>query len=470
MYDLLVRDGLVVSPAGTRRADIAILDGRIVEVGAVTGTARRRIDASGLFVLPGGVEPHMHVENDFLGLSTANDFYTQSIAAAFGGTTTLFDFAAAPRGGSLLEAIERRKEQMRKSALDHAIHGRVLERAHIDEVSAAAKAGCPSFKLYLTYPEVGLMVDDATVLEAFVRAASCGALPLVHAESDPIAAFLVARAKSDGDLSWSRYPDVKPPACEAEAFGRVTWFARTVSCPIYVVHTTVRAAVDCARRAHAIGQELYVETCPQYLVLDRSLYDDTERGPLAVCSPPLRGKGEAAALWVGLADGTISAVGSDDCAYTRPAKEAFLERDAAGRPVPDFTRVVQGVPGIECRLPLLLSEGVARGRITIEQVVGLTSTNPARYFGLYPRKGVIAPGADADLVLVDLSAERTLSASCLHTPLDYCLYEGLRVRGWPVMTISSGGIVVEDGEFTGTRGAGRFLEREVREAPTRPAG
>ena len=470
MYDLLVRGGRVVSPMGTRRADVAVLDGLIVAVGTVTGTARRTIDASGLYVLPGGVDPHMHVENDFLGLSTANDFYTQSIAAAFGGTTTLFDFAATPRGGSLLESIERRKAQMAKSALDHAVHGRVCERAHIGEIAGAAKAGCPSFKLYLTYPEVGLMVDDATVVEAFAAAAASGVLPLVHAESEPIAAFLTARAKSEGDRSWSRYPDVKPPACEAEAFGRVTWFARAVSCPLYVVHTTVRAALDCARRARAAGQELFIETCPQYLVLDRSVYDDPDRGHLAICSPPLRAPGEAAALWEGLADGTISTVGSDDCAYTRSAKEALLDRDAAGRPIPDFTRVVQGVPGVECRLPLLLSEGVARGRITIEQVAALTSTNPARCFGLYPRKGAIAIGADADLVLVDLSAERVLSAACLHSSLDYCLYEDLRVRGWPVITISSGSVVVEDGDFTGTRGAGRFLVRTARETSCGPAG
>lgn len=411
----------------------------------------------------------MHVENDFLGLSTANDFFTQSVAAAFGGTTTLFDFAATPRGGSLLESIERRKEQMAKSALDYAVHGRVLEHEQIDELAGAVDAGCPSFKLYLTYPDLGLMADDSTVLDAFSRASACGALPLVHAESDPIAAHLVARALTGGDRSWSRYPDVKPPACESEAFSRITWFARAVSCPIYVVHTTVRAALDCARRARSWGQVLYVETCPHYLVLDRSVYDDPGRGHLAICSPPLRNPGDVTALWEGLADGTISTVGSDDCAYTREAKEALLERDAAGDVVPDFTHVVQGVPGIETRLPLLLSEGVARGRITIERVVELTSTNPARCLGLYPRKGAVVAGADADLVLVDLSVERVLSAGSLHTPLDYCLYEGLRVRGWPVMTVSSGQVVVEDGEFTGTRGSGRFLDREAARAVL-PAG
>ena len=208
-------------------------------MGVVTGTARRTVDASGLHVLPGGVEPHMHVENDFLGLSTANDFYTQSVAGAFGGTTTLFEFSATPRGGSLLESIEGRKEQMTKSALDYAVHGRVLEREQIDEAALAVDAGCPSFKLYLTYPDLGPMADDSTVLDSFSRAAACGALPLVHAESDPIAAHLVSRELTGGDLSWSRYPDVKPPACESEAFSRIIWFARAVSCPLHVVHTTV---------------------------------------------------------------------------------------------------------------------------------------------------------------------------------------------------------------------------------------
>lgn len=459
MYDLVVRNGLVVSPGGSQRADIAILDGRVAAAGTVTGRARRTVDATGLHVLPGGVEPHMHVENEFLGLSTANDFYTQSVAAAFGGTTTLFDFANTPRGGSLVESLERRREQMEKSALDYAVHGRVLEAAHLTELADAVRAGCPSFKVYTTYPEVGLMVDDATLLAAFERAAACGALPLVHAESDPIAAFLTEKARREGDLSWSRYPDVKPPVCEAEAFERVVQYARVTNCPLYVVHTTVAGAVDSARRARAAGQRLLVETCPQYLVLDRSLYDDPDRGHLAVCSPPLRRPSEAGALWQGLADGTITVIGSDDCAYTRSAKEALLERDSDGRLVPDFTRVVQGVPGIETRLPLLLSEGVNRGRLTIEQVAALTSANPARYLGLYPRKGAVRPGADADLVLVDLAAEWVLSASVLHTPLEDCLYEDLRVRGRPVMTIAGGQVVMEDNIFTGERGRGRFLAR-----------
>ncbi len=459
MYDLVVRNGLVVSPDGTRLADIAVRDGRIAAVGTVTGPACRMIDAGGLHVLPGGVEPHMHVENDFLGLSSANDFYTQSVAAAFGGTTTVFDFANTPRGGSLLESLERRKEQMAKSALDYAVHGRVLEAAHADELAEAVRAGCPSFKVYMTYREVGLMVDDETMLAAFERAAACRALPLVHAESDPIAAFLTEQARREGDLSWSRYPDTRPPECEAEAFGRAVRCARVAHCTLYVVHTTVGDALDCARRARAAGQRLHVETCPQYLVLDRSLYDDPDRGHLAVCSPPLRSPSEADALWRGLADGTITVVGSDDCAYTRAAKEALLERSDDGRLVPDFTRVVQGVPGIETRLPLLLSEGVARGRLTIEQVAALTSANPAKCFGLYPRKGAVRPGADADLVLVDLAAERVLSASVLHTPLEDCLYDGLQVKGWPEMTIVGGEVVVEDGIFTGERGRGRFLAR-----------
>lgn len=460
MYDLVVRHGLSALPDGVRTVDIAVLDGRIAAVGTVTGTAERVIDASGHWVLPGGVEPHMHVENDFLGLSTANDFFTQSIAAAFGGVTTFFDFANAERGGSLTEAIEKRKEQMAKSGIDYAVHGRVVEPAHIEELPAAVRAGCPSFKVYMTYAEIDLIADDATLLAAFRAARAARALPLVHAESDPIVAALTKEAGREGDLSWSRYPDTRPPLCEAEAFARATRFARLADCPLYVVHTSVADAMAEARRARQAGLRLYVETCPQYLLLTRALYDDPERGLLAICAPPLRDGREQPALWGALADGTIDCVGSDDCAYTAAAKAALLERGPDGRSIPDFTRVVQGVPGIETRLPLLLSEGVASGRLTLARVAALTSEAPARCLGCYPQKGAIRVGSDADLVLVDPHAERTLSPAALHGGADYCLYEGMRVRGWPVMTIAGGRVIVEDGDFAGERGAGRFVPRE----------
>lgn len=459
MYDLVVRGGLVVTPDGVRRADIAVLDGRIAEVGAASGPAARTVDATGLFVLPGGVEPHMHVENDFLGLETANDFFTQSVAAAHGGVTTVFDFANTPPGCSLPEAIAARREQMAKSAVDYSVHGRVTEAAHLDGLGEAVRAGSPSFKLYLTYPEVGLMADDRLVLAAFRAARAAGALPMVHAESDPMIATLVEQARRDGDLSFARYPETRPPLCEAEAAARVVRFARLVGVPLYLVHVSAAETVDEARRAVRAGLRLHVETCPHYLVLDRSLYDDPARGALAVCAPPLRDRRESRGLWRGLADGTIGCVGSDDCTYAAAAKVALLARDRDGAPIPDFTRVVQGVPGIETRLPLLLSGGVGRGRLTLERVAALTSEGPARAFRCYPRKGAILPGSDADLVLVDMEREVTLSTAVLHGRADYCLYDGLRVRGWPATTIARGRVVVEDGEFLGERGAGRFVAR-----------
>lgn len=460
MHDLLVRGGRVVSPRGVRRADVAIADGRITRVGVVSGPARRVIDATGQFVLPGGVEPHMHVENDFLGLSTANDFYTQSIAAAHGGVTTFFDFANTAPGGTLVEAIAERRARMAKSAIDFSIHGRVVDREQLAGLAESIAAGCPSFKLYLTYPEVGLMADDRTVLAAFRAAATAGALPLVHAESEPIAAALTDLARLEGDLSWSRYPDTRPPLCEAEAVARAIRYARLAGTPLYVVHASVAEAVSEVRRARRLGARIHLETCPHYLVLDRSWYDDPVRGGLAICAPPLRDRSEADALWRGLADGSIDCVGADDCAYTIAAKTALLDRGPDGAPIPDFTRVVQGVPGIETRLPLLLGEGVARGRLTLERVAALTSEAPARCLGCHPRKGVVRAGSDADLVLVDMAAERTVTAATLHGREDYSPYDGLRLRGWPVMTIANGAVIVEDGEFIGERGAGRFIFRE----------
>lgn len=464
MYDIVIRGGGVVGPETTANADVAVRDGRIVDVGAVPpdAPAGRTIDASGKFVLPGVIEAHMHCYAPFQGCIDANDFYEQSISAAFGGVTMFMDFANTWHGDSVLAKVETRRREMAISAIDYGVHGKIVE---YDERVAAelpriVEFGAPTFKMFMIYKKEGVMASDEALLDVFGRAADLGGLPMLHCESDPVAVLGDERNRRAGDSSWAAFARAKPVLCEAEAFHRATIYARLRNSPLLVVHTTNGECLDIARRCQNRGMPLYVETCPHYLTLSDTYYD-REDGYMAICSPPLRPEAEREALWRGLADGTISLIGSDDCTFTMDEKAKYLDRDASGRPVPNYQAVPGGVSGLEARLPLLLSQGVATGRLTINQVVAVTSANVARVYGCYPRKGVIAAGADADLVIVDMEREQTMSAGQFHNNIDHCLWEGLAAKGWPVMTIAGGKVIVEGGVFTGKRGAGRYVHRAI---------
>lgn len=463
MYDIIIKNGKVVSPSSTTECDVAIKSGKIEALGKFNDDqASRIIDAKGKYVLPGTIEAHMHCQAPFQGCLGANTFYEQSVSAAFGGVTTFMDFANMAKGDSPYRQVLARKEEMSESAIDYSVHGKFVESTEksIADIPKMAAAGFPTFKMFMTYRKEGVMSDDATLLKVFKKAKEVNGLPMLHCESNPIAESNNDKYEAAGELTWRNFALSKPVLCEAEAFARATYFARYVNAPILVVHTTNKEALDVARRAHADKFPLYVETGPHYLTLFDDLYEK-EDGYLAICSPPLRTKKEAAELWEGIEDGTISVIGSDDCTFDIDEKSMFLEKNEDGTWKQDYTKVVNGLSGLEIRLPIMLSEGVNKGRITINKLVALLSTNIAKAYGCYPRKGIIAPGSDADIVIVDLEKEVTLSKDVLHNNISYCLHDGFEIRGYPIMTIADGKVIVEDGEFKGEKGAGRFIERRI---------
>lgn len=463
MYDLIVKNGQVVSPSSTVQCDIAVKDGKIAALGKFGDSeAERVIDAAGRYVLPGGVEAHMHCQAPFQGCLGANDFFEQSVSAAYGGVTTFMDFANMGKGDSPFQQALARAEEMKDSAIDFSVHGKFVESTEeaIADIDKMAAYGIPTFKMFMTYKKEGVMSDEETMLRVFYKAKEVGGLPMLHCEDNTIAEANIEECRKKNDMSWVNFAKCKPVLCEAAAFSKAAYLAKYTQCPILVVHTTNEDALNTARRAHAEGQPVYVETGTHYLTLFDDIYE-REDGYLAICSPPLRTPEDAKALWKGIEDGTILLTGSDDCTFDVDEKSAFLKKDADGKWVQDFTKVVNGLSGIEIRLPVLLSEGVQKGRISINKVCALTSTNIAKIYGCYPQKGIIAPGSDADLVIVDMEKEVTLSKDTLHNNISYCLHEGFQVKGYPVMTIARGSVIIENGAFTGEKGAGRFLKRKI---------
>ncbi|SKA63678.1 dihydropyrimidinase [Desulfobaculum bizertense] len=468
MFDLVIKNGTVVSPESSKKIDIGIKDGKISVLDQLGDSveAKEVIDATGKHILPGVIDAHMHVEAPFQGCFGANDFYTQSVSAAFGGVTTIMDFTNTFPGNSVITQFEERKDEMSKSALDYSIHCKFVEAPEriLQEIPKLIDMGSPSFKMFMTYRKEGVMSDDETLLKVFKLAKEYGGLPLLHAESNAIAESNIEECVASNSLGWQSFASSKPVLCETEAVSRATLFSEYCGNAVLFVHTTNKPSLDIARRAQECGLPVYVETCPHYLTLFDDMYASEERGHLAICSPPLRTPKEAKELWDGLRDGTICVTGSDDCTYSIKEKEMFLERDAQGKIIPDFRKIVNGLSGCEIRLPVLLSEGVAKGRISINRLVELTSTNVAKLSGCYPQKGCLAPGSDADITIVDLSRKWVLSPEQLHNNIDYCLHDGLELTGAVDTTIARGSIVVQGKDFLGKRDSGRFIKRSIAES------
>jgi dihydropyrimidinase len=405
----------------------------------------------------------MHVEAPFQGCFGANDFYTQSISAAFGGVTTFMDFTNTFKGMSVLEAVKKRHEEMSKSAIDFGIHGKIVEAPDsiIQEIEKIVEYGCPSFKMFMTYKKEGVMSDDETLLKVFKKAKELNALPMVHAENNAIAEMNNSKFSEENNLSWKKFAEAKPILCEAEASSRAIYFSKYMGNALLIVHATNGEVLKAADAAQKEGYPIYIETCPHYLMLFKDLYEDAEKGYLAICSPPLRTEKEAEELWGGIKDRVISVTGSDDCTYSIEEKSMFLDRTEDGHIIEDYTKVVNGLSGIEVRLPILLSEGVNKGKISINRLCEITSTNIAKLFGCYPKKGTISLGSDADIVVIDLEKKVTLKPEVLHNNINYCLYDNLTITGYPIMTILRGNIIVEDGKFYGRKGTGEFIKRKI---------
>jgi dihydropyrimidinase len=461
MADLVVRGGTVVTAAGSRVADVAVESGRIMAIepnlSGPASTAREIVDASGLLVLPGVVDVHTHTR--VASEAEPDRFFQDSVAAAFGGTTTFLSFNNPGTGSSQAAARslsvglgEWRAATAADSAVDIGLSLVVTadQPDAIAEIPGVIEAGVPTLKAFMVY-DFG--VDDATLLRALRTAGERGGMLEVHCENRTILETLTARHLAAGETAPRYHASSRPPYVEAEATERAIALARAADAPLYVVHLSSAAALDAVRRGQAAGQAVFAETCPHYLTFTDERYQSPpEEAARYVISPPLRSSGNPDALWHGLADGSLSLIATDHVP-DRAAVEKQSWRES-------FDRISNGGPGIETLLTMAYDGGVATGRITVERLVDLLSTTPARLFGLRT-KGAIEVGRDADLVLFDPAARRTIRAEDLHHTSDYTPYEGMSVQGAVRSTIVRGSFVVRDGAFVGTRGFGRFVERRL---------
>jgi dihydropyrimidinase len=467
-FDMVIHGGTIATVAEVTRADIGIRDGRIVAIAERLDGGGTTIDAGGKLVLPGGVDGHCHLDQPqapglaSAGAVMADGFRTGSISAAFGGTTTILSFCVQHRGESLTAALDdyhRRAEG--QAVIDYAFHLIVSDPTPNvlgQELPAVLKRGHTSIKVYMTYEAMRL--SDRQILDVFETARRERAIVLIHAENHDMLGWLADRLEADGRVE-PRYHSVsRPPPVEREATHRAATLAEIAGVPLVVVHISGAEPLEEVRRARARGLTVIAETCPHYLMLTEDALDlpDME-GAKCMCSPPLRDAANVAGLWRGIQDGTFDIFNSDHAPY-RFDEEGKLR---AGRNAP-FRKVSNGIPGLETRMPLLFSEGVVKGRIDLPRFVALTATNSAQLYGLAPRKGAIAIGADADLAIWDPEKRVTIRNADLHHNVDYTPYEGTEVQGWPETVISRGHIVVEDGRLKAEPGRGRFLKQTTSSA------
>jgi dihydropyrimidinase len=446
---MLIRNGTLVTAEGMLRAEIRIEGERITAIGDLAPyPGEPVVDAGGAYVLPGLVDPHVHIALDTGIYRTDDDWWIGTRAAAFGGITTVIDFATQFRGQRFEDALAARLEEAReKAAVDYALHMMVtdLPPGREGELGKLVEQGVAGIKLYTTY-RPNYYADDATLLRVMRAAGAMGLITMVHCENDALVTEAAEQLKAAGRTGLREHGRSRPPLAEIEAVHRVLFLAAEARAPVYIVHCSTARSVDLVHEAALRGQPAFAETCPQYLLLDETAYE----GPHPewyILQPPLRPAAERAGLWERLHRGWIAAIGTDHCDY------ALSQKTATG----SFLTTPGGLPGLETMLPLLYTYGVAEGRIGWPDLVRLCATGPAKLFGLYPRKGALQPGADADLVIYDPEPEETLSAARLHSIAGYTPYEGWRVRGRVRTVIVRGQIVVEDGAFRGTPGWGRFL-------------
>jgi dihydropyrimidinase len=453
----LISGGTVVSPSGAERADVLVVGERIAAVVkpgfGVVGGAAQVIDATGKYVLPGGVDVHTHMEMPFGGTHSSDTFETGTRAAAWGGTTTIIDFAVQPKGSSLLAALDTwHGKAGGNCAIDYGFHMIVsdVNETTLKEMAACVEAGVTSFKLFMAYPGV-FYATDGEILLAMQQAAKIGAVTMMHAENGIAIDQLVAQALAAGHTEPVHHGLTRPPELEAEATGRAITLAAVTGAPLYIVHLSAAQALAAVAEARDAGQQVFAETCPQYLYLS---LDDLARpgfeGAKYVCSPPLRRREHQDTLWRGLRANDLSVVSTDHCPF------CFADQKELGRG--DFAKIPNGIPGVEHRMDLL-HQGVAAGQLSLSRWVEVASTTPARMFGLYPRKGVLAPGSDADIVIYDPAATQVLSAASHHMNVDYSAYEGLQITGRVDTVMSRGTMLVAAGEYLGSPGHGSFLPR-----------
>jgi dihydropyrimidinase len=451
-----ITGGTIVTAADTYQADVLIEGERIVAIGAdLAADADRVIDATGKLVMPGAIDVHTHLDMPFGGTTSCDDFTSGHVAALHGGTTMHIDFSTQPKGGSLQDGLDTwHGKAQGKAVMDYGFHMIVTDARPevIEELDSMVDQGVTSFKCFLAYPDA-LMVDDDTLFAVMERAAGNGGLVMIHAENGHVIDTLVKRANAEGNTSPGWHWRTRPSTLEGESTERAIALAKVADAPLYIVHVTCTEAVDAIARARYAGQKVWGESCTQYFYLTR---DDLDRegfeGAKFVCSPPLRTEDDQARLWEAIRRDELEVISTDHCPFNFEGQKE-LGRDT-------FSLIPNGIPGIEERMSLL-SEAVHEGHLTLQRMVEVAATNPAKLFGCYPQKGTIAPGSDADIVLWDLNESHTWSVDNTHSAIDYTCYEGMTVRGKATHVLSRGDVVIEDGELTeaATPGRGKFVHR-----------
>lgn len=457
MASILIRGGRIITSADDYVGDIFIDEGRVSMIGeSLDVSADRVIDAAGKYVIPGAIDPHTHMEMPFGGTVSCDDFTSGTVSAAFGGTTTIVDFCLQQPGQTLPDALATWHEKIEraKPVVDVGFHLGVTdlkEGGTLEDLAKAPEEGVTSYKLFMAY-KGAIMVDDETLFRTMQVAAETGSLVMVHAENGDAIDVMVREALAEGKTEPKYHAETRPPITEGEATNRAIQLARIAGCPLYVVHVSCEEAIEPIAQARTRDWQAWGETCTQYLFIDETALDQPDfEGAKYVYTPPPRPKWNQDRLWHALATGVLSVVSTDHCPFNWDGQKT-LGRD-------DFSKIPNGGPGIENRLHMLHHFGVREGRISMNRFVELVSTAPARFFGMYPRKGTIAVGSDADIVVFDPEKRHTISAETHHSNVDYNLYEGTEVVGAPEVVLVRGQVVVENDELVAEPGAGRFVKR-----------
>jgi dihydropyrimidinase len=448
----IIKNGTIVTHDLTYKADVRVEGGRITEIGPGL-SGGEELDATGCYVMPGGIDPHTHLEMPFMGTYSADDFESGTRAALAGGTTMVIDFALPSPGQGLLDALEMWHNKSGRANCDYSYHMAVTwwgEKV-FDDMAKVAEKGITSFKHFLAY-KGALMVNDDELYASFQRVREVGGIAMVHAENGDVVAELSAKLLREGNTGPEAHAYSRPPQVEGEATNRAIMIADMAGVPLYVVHTSCEDSHEAIRRARAAGKRVWGEPLIQHLTLDESEYfnPDWDHAARRVMSPPFRNKQHQDSLWAGLASGSLSVVATDHCAFTTEQKRFGMG---------DFTKIPNGTGGLEDRMPMLWTNGVATGRITMNEFVAVTSTNVAKIFGMYPRKGAVAVGADADLVVWDPEKEKVIGAASQQSAIDYNVFEGKKVKGLPRFTLTRGHVAIADGEVRTQEGHGQFVAR-----------
>jgi dihydropyrimidinase len=452
--DTVIINGMLLDESGALQGTVGIKNGRIATIldTDIVPEAREVIDATGMFVMPGMIDAHVHLELPVSGTVSSDDFRSGSVAAAFGGVTTIIDFATQVEGESLIKSIEKRRSRADGNvAVDYSLHCAITtwnEKIR-REMAKVVKYGISSFKLFMIYEDRGWMADDGILFECFRQAAELDAVVAVHAENPRIIASFTKKALASGGKGAILHALSRPDFSEAEAVQRAIYLASMSDAKVYIVHMTTRQACEIVEEWQHQGYPVAAETCPQFLVLTDSMYRRKNGHYFATC-PPLRSEEDSDYLWDAIENGSVQVVATDHCSFTKKQKDRWRG---------DFRKIPFGIPGVETLLPIVFTHGLLAGRISAGAMVQALASNPAKIFGLYPRKGTIRIGSDADLIMIDPEREIRISPGRLHMNCDFSPYNGFRLRGFPSLTMLRGKIVQKDGRFTGGRGDGIFLKR-----------